>query len=108
VWWAVVKYGPGGEAWFCCTLNSLIHVFMYGYYLAASLGYKNGVLKRMVTQSQMVQFLLFMAQSIWLLATGCYQPRLSPVMLLFQCFIFFILFANFYRQAYLQRGQKSV
>ena len=28
VWWAVVKYGPGGEAWFCCFLNSLVHVFV--------------------------------------------------------------------------------
>jgi hypothetical protein len=28
VWWAVVKFGPGGEAWFCCMLNSLIHVLM--------------------------------------------------------------------------------
>eukprot|EP00873_Tetraselmis_striata_P045264 jgi/Tetstr1/465528/TSEL_010197.t1 len=32
VWFLVVKYGPGGEAYFCCALNSFIHVFMYGYY----------------------------------------------------------------------------
>jgi hypothetical protein len=29
VWWAVVRYGPGGEAYFCCALNSAIHVLMY-------------------------------------------------------------------------------
>ena len=25
---AVIAFGPGGEAWFCAFLNSLIHVFM--------------------------------------------------------------------------------
>lgn len=30
VWWQVVKYHAGGEAWFCCALNSFIHVLMYG------------------------------------------------------------------------------
>ena len=26
--YAVVRFGPSGEAWFCCALNSAIHVFM--------------------------------------------------------------------------------
>jgi hypothetical protein len=29
VWWANVKFGPGGEAYFCCAFNSFIHVLMY-------------------------------------------------------------------------------
>lgn len=29
VWWSVIKYGPGGAAYFCCALNSFIHVGMY-------------------------------------------------------------------------------
>ena len=41
------------------------------------------------------------AQSVWLLfIKDCYRPRLSPWMLLVQCVLFFILFANFFRQAY--------
>ncbi|KAK9820370.1 hypothetical protein WJX72_009566 [[Myrmecia] bisecta] len=104
VWWAVVKYGPGGEAWFCCALNSLIHVGMYGYYFAAGLGLRVGGVKQLITQSQMIQFLLFMTQSVYMLfIKDCYRPRLSPIMLLVQCAIFFALFANFYRQAYLKK-----
>ncbi len=28
VGWAAVKFSPGGDGWFCCALNSLVHVFM--------------------------------------------------------------------------------
>ena len=45
-------------------------------------------------------------QSVWLLfIKDCYRPRLSPWMLLVQCTAFFILFAGFFRQAYLQKGR---
>ena len=37
VWWAVVRFGPSGEAWFCCALNSAIHVFMCGNSLVYAL-----------------------------------------------------------------------
>ena len=48
---------------------------------------------------------LFPAQSIWLLfIKDCYKPRLSPWMLLVQCTAFFVLFAHFFRQAYLHKG----
>ena len=44
-------------------------------------------------------------QSVWLLfIKDCYRPRLSPWLLLVQCVLFFILFANFFRQAYLKKG----
>jgi hypothetical protein len=46
------------------------------------------------------------AQSVWLLfIKDCYRPRLSPWMLLVQCTAFFILFAAFFRQAYLRKGR---
>eukprot|EP00232_Nephroselmis_pyriformis_P017815 CAMPEP_0182884650 /NCGR_PEP_ID=MMETSP0034_2-20130328/19129_1 /TAXON_ID=156128 /ORGANISM="Nephroselmis pyriformis, Strain CCMP717" /LENGTH=274 /DNA_ID=CAMNT_0025017865 /DNA_START=8 /DNA_END=829 /DNA_ORIENTATION=- len=108
VWFAVVKYGPGGEAWFCCFLNSLVHVFMYGYYFSASVGYPFTFIKKYITQFQMVQFLLFIAQSVYMLfVTDCYRPRLSPYMLLVQCIIFFALFFNFYVKNYSKKGGKG-
>ena len=108
VWFCVVRYGPGGEAWFCCFLNSLVHVFMYGYYFGASLGVKIEAIKRSITQFQMVQFLLFIAQSVYILpfVTDCYRPRLSPYMLLVQCVVFFSLFFHFYVTTYLSRRPK--
>ena len=45
-------------------------------------------------------------QSVWLLfIKDCYRPRLSPWMLLVQCTAFFVLFAGFFRQAFLQKGR---
>ena len=39
-------------------------------------------------------------QSVYILfVRACYRPRLSPLLLLVQCVIFFALFANFYRRA---------
>ena len=79
VWWSVIKYGPGGAAYFCCALNSFIHVGMYtvpssslsvsclyggryGYYLLSGLGYKFTAIKPFITYSQMIQFLCFITQ----------------------------------------------
>ena len=33
VWYSVIRFGPGGEAWFCCALNSAIHVLMWVSFL---------------------------------------------------------------------------
>jgi len=108
VWWAVVKYGPGGEAWFCCFLNSLVHVFMYGYYFGAALGVKINIVKRCITQFQMIQFCMFITQSVYLLfVTDCYRPRVQPYLLLVQCIIFLTLFTNFYIKSYSKPKSKS-
>lgn len=110
----VIRYGPGGEAWFCCFLNSLIHVFMYGYYLLSTVAGKEGNFRRIlnrlkpgITIGQMTQFLLFIAQGGYLLYTDCFKPRIQPVLLVFQCVIFFVLFANFAIQTYVLKPKKS-
>lgn len=100
VWWSVVKYGPGGEPYFCCALNSFIHILMYGYYFASSLGLKARSFKPMVTYGQMVQFLCLIIEALYLLVTNCYTPRLCAVFLLFQCIVFFALFTDFARKTY--------
>jgi hypothetical protein len=45
IWWSLIRYGPGGDPFFTCMINSLVHVFMYAYYFAASRGYRNNFLK---------------------------------------------------------------
>jgi len=103
VWFLNVRYGPGGDAYFCCFLNSLIHVFMYGYYFFASIGIKTP-LKKFLTMGQMIQSCLFIVQSIWLAYTDCYQPRVAGFQLGFQCTIFLMLFANFYLKSYTKKS----
>jgi GNS1/SUR4 family len=44
------------------TTFSMIYCPRYGYYFFASLGYKNTAIKKMMTSSQMIQFLAFMTQ----------------------------------------------
>ena len=110
VWWAVMAFGLGGEAWFCCFLNSLVHVAMYGYYFFASLGISFTAVKKSITTFQMVQFMCFIGQSVWMLfIKDCYTPRIQPWMLLVQCVIFFGLFGNFYYHNYVvkKRGDKG-
>lgn len=42
-----------------------------------------------------------------MLYKNCYTPRLSAVMLVFQCIVFFILFTNFFVHTYIVRKRKS-
>ena len=73
----------------------------YGYYFFASLGIQIVAIKKSITTFQMVQFLCFIGQSVYLLfVKDCYTPRMSPWMLLVQCAIFFTLFFHFYLTAY--------
>jgi len=106
VWFLNVKYGPGGEAFFACFLNSAVHVVMYGYYFASGLGFRFEN-KQLVTIFQMAQFVAFIIQSISGTYLNCYQPRLSVYLLGFQCIIFFILFTNFFIQAYVLKKKKT-
>jgi len=108
VWFLVVKYGPGGEAYYCCFLNSFIHVLMYGYYFFAGMGIKLSIIKRHITQAQMLQFLTFIGQSCYgLFVRDCYRPRLSYWLLLVQCVIFFALFTHFYLTNYTKKPKRS-
>lgn len=102
VWYWTVKYGPGGAPWFCCMLNSSVHVVMYSYYLATSLGVRvPKPFKAMITLGQLTQFVSFIVQGYWLVVVNdCYHPRLPPFMLQFQCVVFFVLFLNFFIRAY--------
>jgi hypothetical protein len=108
VWWAVMKYAPGGDAWFCCFLNSSIHVMMYGYYFCATFGLRLSIFKPLITLSQMIQFLAFIYQGTMILYTRSYMPRVSAVLLTFQCAVFFALFTNFFVKAYLVKKKPAV
>jgi hypothetical protein len=106
VWYAVMRYAPGGDAWFCCFLNSSIHVLMYGYYFSAACGAKLNAFKPLITLSQMTQFLAFIYQGTSILTKNCYRPRISAVLLTFQCAVFFALFSNFFINNYFKGSKK--
>jgi len=100
-WWATVRYSPGGEAWMVCALNSFIHVLMYGYYLLAGLGWSPGLTyKKLVTRSQMLQFILIVAHASYTLARDCVRPRLVQLEMIVHGGILLALFTNFYITSY--------
>merc|ERR1711916_26365 len=56
VWLAVnTRYFPGGDSWWAASLNSLVHVVMYAYYLMATLKIPC-FFKKYITMFQILQF----------------------------------------------------
>lgn len=97
IWWAVTKWGPGGEAYFSVILNSFVHVVMYSYYLSTTIGMPLSFIKPYITSMQMLQFVLMMCQSAYDLAFGCPGYPRSLIALLFVYMITLLaLFANFF------------
>lgn len=99
--WAGLKYIPGGNIVLIPLINTLIHSVMYAYYGLTAAGQKVWW-KQYLTLMQVIQFIIFGIHSIY---TGL-QPNCSHSMIwnaaeLFYASVFFILFANFYRRAYL-------
>ena len=74
-------------AWYSVFLNSLVHVFMYSYYLAASLLGGNDAAKkkylwwgRYLTMFQMFQFITMMAQAAYTWHYSPYPAALSKLL----------------------------
>ena len=115
IWWLIVYFAPGGEAYFSAALNSFVHVVMYGYYLWSSYapklkdGQRPHLLhparyKQYITSMQLTQFVAMFVQACYdLLVTNSY-PRYCVWILFFYMLTMIALFANFFVQSYLKRG----
>jgi len=97
-WWFVCRFACGGDAYFGAMANSFIHVVMYSYYFMASLNI-NCPWKKYITQLQMVQFVVCFAHAFYNMVTGNYPTWLCYIQL-YVMVNMFVLFANFYRNAY--------
>eukprot|EP00003_Mantamonas_plastica_P022382 TRINITY_DN3790_c0_g1_i4.p1 TRINITY_DN3790_c0_g1~~TRINITY_DN3790_c0_g1_i4.p1 ORF type:complete len:193 (-),score=71.08 TRINITY_DN3790_c0_g1_i4:20-598(-) len=108
IWHIVVYYAPGGDAYFSAAQNSFIHVIMYSYYLFVLLrkdypDLKFPLPKAVITQLQMIQFLLNMIQGLAsIYGPGCYNvyPSWLCYLLVYYMITLLILFGNFYIKAY--------
>eukprot|EP00467_Chlorarachnion_reptans_P011804 CAMPEP_0114525712 /NCGR_PEP_ID=MMETSP0109-20121206/22589_1 /TAXON_ID=29199 /ORGANISM="Chlorarachnion reptans, Strain CCCM449" /LENGTH=711 /DNA_ID=CAMNT_0001707349 /DNA_START=40 /DNA_END=2175 /DNA_ORIENTATION=- len=97
-WFAVCKFGCGGEAYFGATINACIHVLMYGYYFLTTI--KVPVpWKRYLTTMQMGQFVLCLSHSIWVAYAGIYPRELCALDMWVMVNMLY-LFNRFYQQAY--------
>ncbi|KAL1116487.1 hypothetical protein AAG570_004959, partial [Ranatra chinensis] len=103
------KWAPGGHGTFLGFNNSIVHMVMYTYYLAATLRPDSKYTiwwKKYITQLQMLQFLLnTLQQSALLFQPDCYYPRFILFFTIPQNFFMILLFAEFYRKAYMTKKE---
>lgn len=132
-WFLVSKVACGGDAYFGALANSFIHVLMYSYYAMALLvrpparvacwprvcGAPAPVTrvcvcvlprqritvpwKKVLTQLQMVQFVVCATHSFYVMYTGCYPTKMA-LLELWVMFNMLFLFWNFYSNKY-NRGK---
>jgi len=105
-----IKHYPGGHGSFVGFLNSGIHVIMYSYYLLSALGpwiQRYLWWKRYLTTLQMVQFTAIFVHSMQLLFVKCNVPPALIAYTMFNTVVFFILFRNFFVQAYYRIGGRG-
>jgi len=108
-WWAA-KYIGGGHSGFCAFANAGVHTVMYLYYFLSAFGpgmQKFLWWKKYLTRLQMIQFVCIFIHALLPLYFDCDYPKYMPKVLIANSFAFFILFANFYFFAYINRKPKA-
>ncbi|UYV79460.1 ELOVL7 [Cordylochernes scorpioides] len=108
--WIGMKFGAGGNNAFFPFINCFVHMVMYSYYCLAALGPKVRPYlwwKKYLTIFQMVQFVIAFLHAMVPLFVDCgYHPGFSYA-LMAHAVLFWVMFYNFYRKAYLKQGAKN-
>ena len=100
-WFVVVRWAPGGDAWFGACYNSAIHVLMYTHYLLKTFRWPCPW-KRTLTQMQMSQFIVCFVHSgyLWFGCDPDVYPRPLVVLQAAVMLSLLALFAGIYATAY--------
>lgn len=107
--WVYFKIAPGGSSVLFPFLNSGVHFIMYGYYYLATYQSLLPYLwwKKYLTLTQIIQFVLSMIHFSFQGLSSCdYPPALAIIGFIFN-FVFFVLFIDFYRIAYVEKNNKA-
>jgi len=110
-WWWGVKFSAGGLGTFHALINSFVHMVMYSYYAVAALGPKYQKFlwwKKHLTAFQMTQFVVVFGHMVHIIVFhDCVFPEVFKYIISLYGFLFFILFSNFWIQAYTKKRSKS-
>lgn len=106
-WWGITLTPAGGMGSFHAVVNACVHVIMYTYYGLAAAGphfRKYLWWKKYMTAIQLIQFVLLTVHiSQYYFMEKCeYQVPIFIHLILFYGIFFFILFSNFWIQAYIK------
>ncbi|XP_070499657.1 very long chain fatty acid elongase 7-like [Chironomus tepperi] len=111
VWWGV-KFMPGGHSTFFGFLNTFVHIVMYTYYMMAAIGpemQKYLWWKKYLTILQMIQFVGIMVHAFQLFFSNpCNYPMSFAYWIGAHAVMFYFLFSNFYKTAYMAKKKKKV
>jgi hypothetical protein len=100
VWWFNMRYSPGGDGFQSVFQNSTVHVVMYSYYFLRTVAPGgNYWWKKYITKGQIMQFVFFVTQGVYLLYSGCYPFPVSVFNTIY-AFSLLALFVNFYIKSY--------
>lgn len=102
-WFFVCKVEAGGDCYFGASVNSFIHVIMYGYYTLALLNFPCPW-KKWITNCQMLQFMLCLTHSIYVVIKGN-MPIELPLAQGFVMINMLVLFGQFYVKSYLSKDK---
>nr|CAB3242266.1 elongation of very long chain fatty acids protein 7-like [Phallusia mammillata] len=109
-WWWGVKFSPGGLGTFHALINAFVHMVMYSYYGIAAMGpkYQKYIWwKKYLTVFQMTQFVVVFGHMVNVTAFyDCKYPQAFKYIIASYGTMFFILFSNFWIQAYTKRSRR--
>ncbi|CAG9817505.1 unnamed protein product [Phaedon cochleariae] len=105
--WIAVRFFAGGHGTWLGLFNCPIHAIMYTYYTLSILDEKwkaNLAFKKFITQIQMVQFfVMILIYGRLLFLPDCQYSKLCSYFFVPQNFFMLVLFADFYRKAYISK-----
>jgi elongation of very long chain fatty acids protein 4 len=101
-WFLVCKVETGGDCYFGATVNSFIHIIMYGYYTLTLLNVPCPW-KKWITTCQMIQFCVCFSHSVFVVFNGN-APIILPLAQAFVMLNMLVLFGKFYMESY---GKKA-
>lgn len=108
VWGYLLQVGhANGTAYFGAAINSFVHTVMYSHYLWTALGFNNPF-KRYVTTLQMVQFFACLAHALCVVLWEQVLPARLGYLQLTYHIIMVILFSDFQRRTYRDKGDKTL
>ncbi|XP_046861416.1 elongation of very long chain fatty acids protein 4-like [Xenia sp. Carnegie-2017] len=112
MWWIFVKWTPGGSMYIGMAFNSLVHVFMYSYYMVSALGpqYRKYLWwKKYLTSLQLIQFIIAIVYVVnaVMFHKDCTFPRWAFALLFGYTISLFLLFLNYYIKEYINRANEK-
>uniref|UniRef100_A0AAG5DAS9 Elongation of very long chain fatty acids protein n=1 Tax=Anopheles atroparvus TaxID=41427 RepID=A0AAG5DAS9_ANOAO len=102
--WIFAKYVGGSMLTYTIVVNSVVHMFMYSYYLLAVVPdyvpFRLSKLKRYITSIQIIQLVSILVNILFAARSGCNIPRTHILLYLPYMVVLISMFVNFYLKTY--------